>query len=114
IGSGDAAGVGKNVRDDEDLFVGQDFICSGRGRTVCAFADNLCLDASRILAGNDIFSGGGNQDFTVGEEELTGVDGVSVWEADDCFVAISVLQQSVNIDACTVEQAAIVFSNADD
>ena len=114
IGRGNAAGVGKNVWNDEDFFVGKDFIGGGRCGTVGAFADNLGLDPRRVLAGDNVFSGCRNQDVTVGKEELAGIGGVSAREADDGLVAIAVLQQSVNVDASTIEQAAIVFSDADD
>src|SRR6476620_7237098 len=89
IGRGDAAGVGKNVWNHENFFVGKDFICCGRGRTVGAFADNLGLDARSVLAGDNVFCGCGNEDFAVGEEELAGIGSVGASEADDCLVAIT-------------------------
>src|SRR5579864_759016 len=114
VRSGNAAGVGKNVWNDEDFFVGKNFICGRRGWTICAFADNLCLDACRVLAGDHVFSGRGDEDFAVGKKELTGIGGVSARKTDNRFVAIAMLQQSVNVDAGTIEQAAIVFSDAND
>ena len=50
----------------------------------------------------------------VGEEELAGFGGVSAREADDCLVAIAVLQRCVNVHASTIEQSAIVLAIADD
>src|SRR5690348_8296504 len=51
VRSGDAAGVGENVWNDKDFFVGQDFIGGGGGGTVGAFANDFGLDAGRVLAG---------------------------------------------------------------
>src|SRR5689334_2442101 len=45
VRSGDAAGVGENVWNDKDFFVGQDFIGGGGGGTVGAFANDFGLDA---------------------------------------------------------------------
>src|SRR5438270_6436248 len=104
IRRGNAAGVGKNVWNDEDFFVGKDFIRGSRCGTVGAFTDDLGLDPRRVLAGDDVFSSCRNEDFAVGEEELAGIGGVSTREADDCLVAIAMLQQSVNVDASTIEQ----------
>src|SRR6478672_12748863 len=63
VRSSNAAGVGKNVWNHEDFFVGKDFIRGRSGGTIGAFADNFCFDARRVLAGDYVFSGSGNQDF---------------------------------------------------
>jgi hypothetical protein len=40
IGNGNAAGIGENIGDDEDAFVGENGVGDGRGRAVRAFAQD--------------------------------------------------------------------------
>ena len=44
IGNGDSAGVGENIRNDENLLFGQNRICDEGGRTIRAFAKDFGLD----------------------------------------------------------------------
>src|SRR5882757_10577886 len=60
ITGGDAAGVGEDVGDDEDAFVGEDLVGDGGGGAVGAFAEDLAADAFGVLAGDDVFGGCGD------------------------------------------------------
>ena len=53
VAGGNAAGVGEDVGDDEDLFVGQDFVGDRRGGAIGAFAEDLAAYAVGVLAGDD-------------------------------------------------------------
>src|SRR5262249_28895306 len=76
VGGSDAARVGKDVRDDEDFLVGQDFIGGGGGGAVGTFTDDFGFDSGRILAGDDVFRGCGYQNFTIGEKQVSGISGL--------------------------------------
>jgi hypothetical protein len=49
IGDRDAAGVGQNVGDHEDLLVGQNLVGQRRGGAVGALAQDLAADAVGVL-----------------------------------------------------------------
>jgi len=51
IGDGDAAGIGQDIGDHEDLLVGENFVGQHGGRTVGAFAENFAAHAMRVLRG---------------------------------------------------------------
>src|SRR5262249_36464046 len=103
-----------NIWNDEDFFVGKDFVGGRSGGSVGAFTDDFCLDARGVLAGDDVLRGRGNQDVAIGQQELFGIISFSLGVADDRLVGITMLQQAIDVDAVLVVEAAIVFSNADD
>jgi hypothetical protein len=70
----DAACVGEDVRDDEDAFVAENLVGNGGGGTVGALAKDFTADSLRILARDDVFGGGGNEDLAVAGEEFVFVD----------------------------------------
>src|SRR5262249_42501959 len=114
VGGGDAAGVGQDVRDDEDALVGEDLVRGGGGGAGGAFADDFGLDAGGVLAGDDVLSGGGDQDVAIGEQEFLGVGGFGLGEAGDGLVAVTILEQIVDIDAARIVEPAIVLGDAGD
>ena len=81
IGRGDAAGVAEDVGDDEDFFVGEDFVCFGGGGAVGAFGEDAALHAVGVLAGDLVFGGGGDKDFAIGQQQLGGVGGLGFGES---------------------------------
>src|ERR1700716_3835913 len=62
VAGGDAAGVGGDVGDDEGAFVGEDLVGHGGGGAVGALAEDLAANAFGVLAGDDVFGGGGDED----------------------------------------------------
>src|SRR5260370_29404079 len=114
VAGGDAAGVSENVGDDEDAFVGEGFVGDGRGGAVGAFADNLAADAFGVLAGDDVFGGGGDEDLAVVGEEFVLVCGLGSRKAGDGAGALAMLDESGDVDAVLVVEAAVVFGDADD
>src|SRR5260221_5079463 len=64
VADDDAAGIAKDVRDEENLvpaFV-EDDIGLGAGRSVGAFREDAALNSVGILAVNDPINGRGNED----------------------------------------------------
>ena len=114
VAGGDAAGVGEDVGNDEDLLVGEDLVGDGRGRAVGAFAEDLAAERSALLAGDHVLGRGGNQDLAVVGEKLVLVDGFGAGETDDGAGCAAVLDQGVDVDAVGVVEAAVVLGDADD
>ena len=63
--------------------VGEDLVGDGGGGAVGAFAEDLAADAVGVLAGDDVFGGGGDEDLAVVGEELVLVGGLGAGEAGD-------------------------------
>src|SRR5207245_6511189 len=63
-------GVGQDVGDDEDALLLENLVGRRGGGAVGAFADDLRFDVGSVLAGDDVLSGGGDQDVAVGHEQL--------------------------------------------
>src|SRR5207247_7200060 len=71
-----AAGVRKDVGNDEDALLLEDLVGGGGGGTVRTFANDLGLDVRGVLARDDVFGGGGDQYGAVHCEELLFADSV--------------------------------------
>ena len=65
VAGGDAAGVGEDVRDDEDTLVAEDLVGDGSGGAVGALAEDAATDAFSVLAGDDVFGGCGDEDVAL-------------------------------------------------
>src|ERR1700716_1410279 len=111
VAGGDAAGVGEDVGDDEDAFVGEDLIGNRSGGAVGAFAENLAADAFGVLAGDDVFSRGRDEDLAVVGEEVVIVGGFGLGESGDGAGALAMLDEGGDVDAVLVVETAIVFGD---
>ena len=65
VGNGDAAGVAKDVRNNENAFGFQDPSASGVNGPLAASAMIFAWSACGVLAVDGIFQRGGNQDFAL-------------------------------------------------
>ena len=70
IADGDAAGVGENVRDDENSLAINNRIGRGGGGTIGAFAENAGLHAICVLCGDLILNGGGHHNVAWLEKDF--------------------------------------------
>src|SRR5437879_3079608 len=111
VAGGDAAGVGEDVGDDEDALVREDLVGDGGGGAVGALAENFAADALGVLAGDDVFGCGGDEDLAVVGEQLVFVGGLGSGEAGDGAGALAMVDKSGDGDAVRVVEAPIVFGD---
>src|ERR1700722_19966148 len=114
VAGGAAAGFGENIGDDEDAFIGEYLIGDGGGGAVSAFAEDLAANAFGVLAGDDVFGSGGNEDFAVIGEQLVLVGGLGLGETGDGAGALAVLDKGVDVDPVLVVETAVILGDADD
>jgi hypothetical protein len=126
---GDTTGVDVEVGNDEDVAVEEDFVGGGCCWSVGGFSDDLGLDLVRVLAGDDLFDGSGDEDVALLEHEVLAVVGLqedevrepttevsaylSLWEANDGSVLVAVILQGLWVNALWVEDGSVVFNDAD-
>src|SRR6266516_7485802 len=75
-----ATGVGKNIRDDDDALLVQNFICLWSSGAVGGFGDDTGLDAIRVGGCNDTFCSGWNKDIAGDFEDILYADILSMWK----------------------------------
>ena len=90
IGSGDPAGIGKNVGDHEDAFVGEDIVGGGGGRSIGAFGEDAAFHAVCVAAGDDILGGGGDKNFAVIDQQF---DRIALLRAGESVNGPSLLEK---------------------
>ena len=114
VAGGDAAGVGEDVGDDEDVLVGEDVVGDGGGGAVGAFAEDAAVEAVGVPAGDDVFGGRGDEDLAGAGDQLVLVGGLGSGEAVDGAGALAMFDEGGDVDAVGVEEAAVVLRDADD
>ena len=65
VADGDAAGVGENIRQDDDAAAREDFISVRRGGAVGGFHNDAGLHGLGIVEGDDIFKRSRHQDVAL-------------------------------------------------
>ena len=114
VAGGDAAGVGQDVGDDEDAFLGEDGVGFDGGRAVGAFAEDAALKSTGVAAGDDVLGGGGDEYVARLGEEGVLVEGLRAGEAMDGAGAGLVLEELGDVDAVGVVECAVELADADD
>src|SRR5208337_2942661 len=109
-----AAGVGQDVRDDEDALVGEHLVGDRGSGSIGAFTDDTRLNALGIAAGDHVFGRRGDQDFALRREHFDRIVGLGPFKPQDRAVALAILDQRANVNAIGVEEAPIVFGDAND
>src|SRR5215472_2446797 len=115
VRSGYATGVGENVRNHEHLLIRQNLVGRSGGGTVRAFTNNLGLDAGGVLAANHVFDRRRYQDVASGDQQISRVRRLGTRKADNAaVVAVTILEQRVDIDTARVVKPAVVFRDTHD
>src|ERR1700677_3317158 len=114
VAGGDAAGVGEDVGDDEDSLFGEDVVGDHGGGAIGALAEDAAAQVAGVAAGDDVFAGGGDKDLALARDEFSGIGGLGPGKAGDGPGLGAMREESGNVDAGGVEEAAIDFSDADD
>ena len=83
VACGDATGVGEDVGDDEDALLLEDIVGDDGGWAVGSFAEDAAVEGCGVLAGDDVFGGGGDEDLAGPGEEFVLVGLVSAGESID-------------------------------
>ncbi len=113
VGDGDAAGVGQNVGNHEDLLARRGFQ-SASGVVGPLAPSQRILQRTRcgVLRGDDVLRGGGNQDVAIEEHGLGLIHIFAAGEAGDGAGFLAMLLQRGDIEAVGIVDRAIVFDDA--
>src|SRR5690348_10027997 len=114
VGHDHAAGVGDDVRHEEDAPVVQDRIRLGRDRGVRALGDQPRPDATRVLDVDDVLHRGRHEHGDGQLEELGVGDRVAFLEAGDGAAHLAVLLERREVESLRVVHAAPGVADRDD
>ena len=115
VRNGDTAGIQVQVGNDEALIVEEDLVCGGRDGTVGTLGDDLGLDATGIVSGDDLLLGtrAKNVALLLDERALGAVPGLGTGEADNGAVLELPLLECLHVDAVGTVEVAIPLGNTD-
>ena len=113
VGDDDAARVREHVGQDEDALVLEDLVGGGRGRAVCALADDLRLDLVGVLLGDHLLEPARGEDVAVEQEQLLVRDRLDVGEPLERAALLLVRDRRGDVDALRVVDAAARVGHRD-
>src|SRR5579862_2570468 len=113
VRSGYAAGIGENVGNNEDAFVGEHIVRRGSGRPVRALGENAALYAIDVAAVDDVLGCRGDENFAIGSKQFRRVVFFGFGETMHRAVLLAEFDQSFQVDAVLVVEAATDFSDTD-
>ena len=114
VGHRHAAGVGQDVRHDEDVLRVQDLVGALRRRAVGALDDDLRLDVAGVLLADLVLVGGRDEDVAVELEQVLVADGLGAREALERLVLLVVGEQGRHVDAALDVDAAVDVGDGED
>ncbi len=115
IGDGDAAGVEVGVRDDDSSHFSENLIGGIGDRAVGRLGDERGLDFGGVLAGDDAFHRGGDEDVALGLEHRCAVFGVvRAGESLHAAVGDDVLLDGFDVEAVGRTDRAVALDDAGD
>src|SRR5262252_5163062 len=99
VGSCYTAGVRENVGNDEDVLVCKDVIGHRGGWSVSTLGDDSGFDLIGVVARNDVFDCGWNQDVRIHQEQLACVGRLCSLESINSAIPLAMHNQRIHIDA---------------
>ena len=100
-----AAGVAQHIGDDENVARLQDLVGFRRRRAIGGLGENSALEFGRVLVGDLLFEGGGNENGAGCGQQFVGIDFTAPAEFLEQLAAGDMLGQSRDIDALRLAMA---------
>ena len=110
----DAAGVGQDVWDNEDTLRLEDFVSDDCCGAVRALAEDPALELRRVLAGDDVFGRGGDEDLAWPGQQLGLVNRDAAGKAVDGAGLLAMVHEDGDVEAIGIGQRAVVLGQPDD
>src|SRR5439155_13361100 len=104
----------EDIGDYEYFLVCQNLVCGSRGSSIGAFGQNPALYAVGVTAGDLVLGGSRNQNFAVGDKQLSRVNRLCAGKIPQRSMPLAIIPKSFHIDSIPVVKTAFDFENADD